>query len=133
MHTTLTSQLKTVKLSEDKLRRLDPLVAMLVQLSKAQEDDQEDPFSSTFEALRVMQSTISTFSADRENSESSSEYTTPAQSQPTSPGHEQSPPPLGVADTARSILGSAAQVSYHFSCMKNIKRNDPHLVDFHLF
>lgn len=111
MHTTLTSQLKTVKLSEDKLRRLDPLVAILVQLSKAQEEDQEDPFTSTFEALRVMQSTISTFTADRENSESSSEYTTPAQSQPTSPGHEQSPPPLGAGDSARTVLGSAAQVS----------------------
>lgn len=110
MHITLTSQLKTVKLSEEKLRRLDPLVALLVQLSKAQEDDLEDPFSSTFEALRVMQSTISTFSADRENSESSSEYTTPAQSQPNSPTHEQSPPPFELGDAARAVLGSAAQV-----------------------
>ena len=110
MHSTLTSQLKTVKLSEHQLQQLDVLVGILLQLSKAQEEDIEDPFSSTFEALRVMQTTISTFTADRENSESSSEYNTPAGSQATSPAHEQSPPPIEGGETTRRTLGSAAQV-----------------------
>ena len=112
MHSTLTNQLKTVKLSEHQLQQLDALVGILLQLSKAQEEDVEDPFSSTFEALRVMQSTISTFTADRENSDSSSEYNTPAGSQATSPAHEQSPPPLEGGDTAKIILGPAAQVCH---------------------
>lgn len=111
MHSTLTSQLKSVKLPDSKLQQLDTLVDILLQLSKAQEDDVEDPFSSTFEALRVMQSTISTFNADRDNSESSSEYNTPAGSQATSPAHEVSPPPSEGGETARSTLGSAVQVS----------------------
>ncbi len=112
MHTTLTNQLKSVKLSESQLQRLDTLVAILLQLSKAQEEDLEDPFCSTFEALRVMQSTISTFNTERENSESSSEYNTPAGSQATSPAHEESPPPLEGGDTAKTTLGSAAQVRF---------------------
>lgn len=110
MHSTLTSQLKSMKLPELQLQKLDSLVALLMQLSKSQEDDLEDPFSSTFEALRVMQTTISTFNTDRENSESSSEYNTPAGSQATSPAHEQSPPPPEGGDTAKNTLGSAAQV-----------------------
>ncbi len=114
MHSTLTSQLKSVKLTDSQLQRLDTLVAILLQLSKAQEDDLEDPFCSTFEALRVMQSTISTFNTDRENSESSSEYNTPTGSQATSPAHEQSPPPLEKGDNAKTTLGSAAQVSYSY-------------------
>ncbi len=106
MHSTLTNQLKSIKLPELQLQKLDSLVALLLQLSKSQEDDIEDPFSSTFEALRVMQTTISTFNTDRENSESSSEYNTPA----TSPAHEQSPPPPEGGDAAKNTLGSAAQV-----------------------
>lgn len=114
MHGTLTAQLKSVKLSEESSFRIQPLCTILEQLTKASEEEEGDPFSSTFEALRVMQSTISKFNsgpADPENSDSSSEYTTPAESQTTSPNHEQSPPPPFVtAQTTRATLGSAAQI-----------------------
>ena len=77
-------------------RRIEPLPAILDQISKLAEEEEGDPFSSTFEALRVMQTTISKFngggSPEREISDTSSEYTTPAQSQSTSPTHEHSPP-----------------------------------------
>ena len=114
MHGTLTTQLKSVKLTEESSFRIQPLCTILEQLTKASEEEEGDPFSSTFEALRVMQSTISKFNsgpADPENSDSSSEYTTPAESQTTSPNHEQSPPPPFVtAQTTRATLGSAAQI-----------------------
>lgn len=114
MHGTLIAQLKSVKLTEESSLRIQPLCMILEQLTKASEEEEGDPFSSTFEALRVMQSTISKFnsgSADPENSDSSSEYTTPAESQTTSPNHEQSPPPPFVtAQTTRATLGSAAQI-----------------------
>jgi len=81
------------------LRRIEPLPAILDQISKLAEEEEGDPFSSTFEALRVMQTTISKFngggSPEREVSDTSSEYTTPAQSQSTSPTHEHSPPAPG--------------------------------------
>ena len=114
MHGTLLAQLKSVKLTEESSFRIQPLCTILEQLTKASEEEEGDPFSSTFEALRVMQSTISKFnsgSADPENSDSSSEYTTPAESQTTSPNHEQSPPPPFVtAQTTRATLGSAVQI-----------------------
>ena len=113
MHGTLTTQLKSVKLSEESTRRIHPLCVLLKQLTRAGEEEEGDPFSSTFEALRVMQSTISKFNstgADIE-SDSSSEYTTPAESQTTSPNHEQSPPPPYVtAQVTQATLGSAAQI-----------------------
>ena len=114
MHGTLRAQLKSVKLSEESSFRIQPLCTILEQLTRASEEEEGDPFSSTFEALRVMQSTISKFNsgpADPDNSDSSSEYTTPAESQTTSPNHEQSPPPPFVtAQTTRATLGSAAQI-----------------------
>ena len=114
MHGTLSAQLKAVKLSEESSYRIQPLCSLLEQLTRASEEEEGDPFSSTFEALRVMQSTISKFNsngADAENSDSSSEYTTPAESQTTSPNHEQSPPPpLLNTQTTRATLGSAAQI-----------------------
>ena len=114
MHGTLSAQLKSIKLSEESLSRIKPLCTILDQLTRASEEEEGDPFSSTFEALRVMQSTISKFNsngADAENSDSSSEYTTPAESQTTSPNHEQSPPPPYItAQTARATIGSAIQI-----------------------
>ena len=81
-------------------RRIERLPVILQQITQSAEEDEEDPFSSTFEALRVMQSTISTFNSkpptpaqDKAGSDTSSEYTTPAQSQSSSPIREQSPPP----------------------------------------
>ena len=113
MHGTLVAQLKSVKLSEESSFRIQPLCTLLEQLTKAGEEEEGGPFSSTFEALRVMQSTISKFnsSPDADNSDSSSEYTTPAESQTTSPNHEQSPPPPFVtAQATRATLGSAVQI-----------------------
>lgn len=68
----------------------------------AGEEESSDPFTSTFEALRVMKTTISKFnvvSVDQPHSESSSEYTTPAQSQTTSPTREESPPTFATSES----------------------------------
>ena len=112
MHQTLSTQIKSLKLSEDTLHKIHPLLTLLDQLSKTGEEEEGDPFSSTFEALRIMQTTINKFNVPGptdEISDSSSEYTTPAQSQPTSPSNEQSPPPPAIlAQTTQATLGSAA-------------------------
>ena len=101
-------------------KRIEPLLVVLDQISKAAEEEEGDPFSSTFEALRVMQTTISKFngggSPSRDISASSSEYTTPVQSHSTSPTHEHSPPPPGIpipSDTMflGSLLGFALSSS----------------------
>ena len=99
-------------------KRIEPLLVVLDQISKAAEEEEGDPFSSTFEALRVMQTTISKFngggSPSRDISASSSEYTTPVQSHSTSPTHEHSPPPPGIPpDTMSlgSLLGFALSSS----------------------
>ena len=77
-------------------KRIEPLLVVLDQISKVAEEEEGDPFSSTFKALRVMQTTSSKFngggSPSRDISASSSEYTTPVQSHSTSPTHEHSPP-----------------------------------------
>ena len=111
MHTILTTQLKTVP--DSVKQAIHPLPTILEGITKAGEEEEGDPFSATFEALRVMQTTISQFNPNSggENSESSSEYTTPAQSQTTSPSHEQSPPPPGAAmQAAHATVGSAAKL-----------------------
>lgn len=112
MHIILSTQLRTLNLSESTKQAIYPLPTILEAVTKASEEDEVDPLGSTFEALRVMQTTIKQFNNNSdENSESSSEYTTPAQSQATSPSHEQSPPPPGVSvQVARFTVGSAAQV-----------------------
>lgn len=113
MHTILDTQLKTLTLSDTIRQAIHPLPLLLDAVTKAGLEDEGDPLSSTFEALRVMQTTISQFNPNSggENSESSSEYTTPAQSQTTSPSHEQSPPPPGYAmQTASATVGSAAKL-----------------------
>ena len=77
-------------------RRIEVLVQMLGDISHAGEEEASDPFTSTFEALRVMKTTISKLDTvvppESTHSDSSSEYTTPAQSQTTSPTREVSPP-----------------------------------------
>ena len=112
MHFILSSQLKSLQLNDATKLSIQPLPHLLETITKASEEDEGDPLTSTFEALRAMQTTISQFSTNSgDNSDSSSEYTTPAQSQAASPLHEQSPPPPGAAvQVARATVGSAAQL-----------------------
>lgn len=49
---------------QDSLARVSELPDILQHISSSMEEAQEDPFSSTFEALRVMQSTISKFTPE---------------------------------------------------------------------
>ena len=100
---------RTLCLSQASQRRLESLLIILDQITKAGEEEEGDPFSSTFEALRVMQSTISKFNGhsgaeNPPNSDSSSEYTTPAQSQSNSPTRETSPPPQNSHMPINSLL-----------------------------
>ena len=136
MHSTLTAQLKSVKLTEESSFRIQPLCTILEQLTKASVEEEGDPFSSTFEALRVMQTMISKFnsgSANPENSDSSSEYTTPAESRTTSPNHKQSPPPPYVtAQTTRAILGSAVQILNQTTSLLSDNHFPVHLLVPHL-
>lgn len=118
MHTTLSSQLKTLKLTDAVRESVSPLPSLLEAITKVGEEEEGDPLTSTIEALRVMQTTISQFSTSAtigatsgDNSGSSSEYTTPAQSQATSPSHEQSPPPPGLSiQSARATVNTAARL-----------------------
>ena len=108
IHTILSTQLHSPSITDALRQSIHPLPAILDAVTKAGKED-EDPLTSTFEALRA----ISQFNPNSggENSESSSEYTTPAQSQTTSPSHEQSPPPPGAAmQAACATVGSAAKV-----------------------
>ena len=108
IHTILSAQLHSPSITDALRHSVHPLPAILEAVTKAGRED-EDPLTSTFEALRA----ISQFNPNSggENSGSSSEYTTPAQSQTTSPSHEQSPPPPGVAmQVACATVGSAAKV-----------------------
>lgn len=92
MHTTLLNQIPNLK--EESLAQVSELPLILKRITNTIEEDKEDPFSSTFEALRIMQSTISKFtpqSLQQTLSNSSSEYTTPAQSTSTSPTSERRP------------------------------------------
>ena len=115
MHSILSAQLKSLKLSDSARQTIVPLCHILDSITRAGEEE-EDQLTSTIEALRIMQSTISQFGAataipSGENSGSSSEYTTPAQSQATSPSHEQSPPPVGASmQEARATVSSAAKL-----------------------
>ena len=119
MHLALSTQLKALKLSQDVKQSITPLTTMLDDITRAGEEDEGDPLTSTIEALRVMQTTVTklgrhTISGDNvsgDNSDSSSEYTTPAQSQATSPSHDQSPPPPGFsAQMAHATIKTAAQL-----------------------
>lgn len=112
MHTILSAQLKILNITDAIKQSIQPLPVILEGITRASEEDEGDPLTSTFEALRAMQTTISQFNPNSgENSESSSEYTTPAQSQTTSPSHEQSPPPPGAAmQAAHATVGSAAKL-----------------------
>lgn len=113
MHTILSTQLKALHFTDDVKHSIQPLSLVLESITKAGLEDEGDPLTATFEALRAMQTTISQFNPNSggENSESSSEYTTPAQSQTTSPSHEQSPPPPGISMlTACATVGSAAKL-----------------------
>ena len=116
MHCNLCAQLKSLKLSDSARQTITPLCSVLDVITRAGEEEEGDQLTSTIEALRVMQSTITQFGAatiprSGENSESSSEYTTPAQSQATSPSHEQSPPPAGSSiQEARATVSSAARL-----------------------
>ena len=113
MHTILSSLLKSLTLTPAMKQSIQPLSAILEAITRAGEEEEGDPLTSTFEALRAMQTTIRQFNPNSggENSESSSEYTTPAQSQTTSPSHEQSPPPPGTSmQAACATVGSAAKV-----------------------
>ena len=51
----------SLSLSQTAVSRISELPEILDQISHAMEEANEDPFSSTFEALRVMHSTISKF------------------------------------------------------------------------
>lgn len=118
MHSTLSSQLKTLKLSDAVRQSIAPLTIILDAITRAAEEDEGDPLTSTIEALRDMQVTVAQFGntttgggTSEDNSESSSEYTTPAQSQATSPSHDQSPPPPGFAvQMAHVTVSTAAQL-----------------------
>ena len=120
MHSTLSSQLRALKLSDSVRQSITPLSTILDTITKAGQEDEGDQLTSTIEALRVIQTShASQFSASSttgghisgDNSESSSEYTTPAQSQATSPLHDQSPPPPGIAvQLAVATVSTAAQV-----------------------
>lgn len=113
MHTILSTQLEALHFTDDVKHLIQPLSLILESITKAGLEDEGDPLTSTFEALRAMQTTISQFNPNSggENSESSSEYTTPAQSQTTSPSHEQSPPPPGSSMLmATATVGSAAKL-----------------------
>lgn len=109
MHTILSTQLKPLQVSDTIKQSIQPLSLILEAITKAGQEDEGDPLTTTIEALRA----ITQFNPNSggENSESSSEYTTPAQSQTTSPSHEQSPPPPGVSmQTACATVGSAAKL-----------------------
>ncbi len=115
LHTILSTQLKSLKLSDSARHTIAPLVNILDAITRAGGEEEGDQLTSTIEALRAMQSdmfgaaTITAKSGD--DSESSSEYTTPAQSQATSPLHEQSPPPAGASiQEARNTVTSAARL-----------------------
>ena len=113
MHTILSTQLKALQCTDDVKHAIQPLSLILDNITKAGMEDEGDPLTSTFEALRAMQTTISQFNPNSggDNLESSSEYTTPAQSQTTSPSHEQSPPPPGSSMLAAcATVGSAAKL-----------------------
>lgn len=115
VHSIFTAQLKAVTLTDPMRHAIQPLAIILEGITRAGEEDEGDPLTATFEALRAMQSTISEFQPSTggggENSGSSSEYTTPAQSQTTSPLHEISPPPPGLSmQVASATVGSAAKL-----------------------
>ena len=85
--------------------RIETLTRLLHEISQAGEEDDSDPFTSTFEALRVMKTTISKLNtvfppSERSGySDTSPEYVTPVQSQSTSPTRELSPPSAGPTDS----------------------------------
>lgn len=113
MHTILSTLLKSLPLTPAMKHSIQHLSIVLETITRAGEEEEGDPLTSTFEALRAMQTTIRHFNPNSggENSESSSEYTTPAQSQTTSPSHEQSPPPPGASmQAACATVGMAAKV-----------------------
>ena len=92
--------------------RIKSLSDILHDISQAGEEDASDPFTSTFEALRVMKTTISKLNTvvptESAHSDSSSEYTTPAQSQTTSPTREMSPPSFSVPSPDSTVKGLLA-------------------------
>lgn len=113
MHTILSTQLLSPNMTDALRQAIHPLPAILDAITRAGKEEEGDPLTSTFEALRAMQTSIKQFNPNSggENSESSSEYTTPAQSQTTSPSHEQSPPPPGAAmQAANATVGTAAKL-----------------------
>ncbi|CAI8028732.1 hypothetical protein GBAR_LOCUS16336 [Geodia barretti] len=105
MHISLSNLLSSVQLPPGGSVRIETLTRLLHEISQAGEEDDSDPFTSTFEALRVMKTTISKLNtvfppSERSGySDISPEYVTPVQSQSTSPTRELSPPSAGPTDS----------------------------------
>jgi hypothetical protein len=100
-HSILLSLLPTLK--DVALARISELPGILDNITQIEQEANEDPLSSTFEALRLMNNTISKFTS-APLSNSSSEYATPAQSTSTSPSHDQRP-------MSQAIMGAGIKVS----------------------